>query len=76
MSVKKIFSLAASITKLFIFFLFFLINSKAEENNIKYYSEEMGTLTLMYHRFNEHKYPSTNIQIDIFKEQVKVSTKQ
>jgi len=75
MSVKKIFSLAASITKLFIFFLFFLINSKAEENNIKYYSEEMGTLTLMYHRFNEHKYPSTNIQIDIFKEQVKIIKK-
>ena len=29
----------------------------------------MGTLVLMYHRFNEHKYPSTNIQMDIFKDQ-------
>ncbi len=26
----------------------------------------------MYHRFNESKYPSTNIQIDVFKEQLKV----
>ncbi len=26
----------------------------------------------MYHRFNENKYPSTNIQIDIFKEQLKI----
>ena len=25
----------------------------------------------MYHRFNEEKYPSTNIQIDIFKESTK-----
>ena len=26
----------------------------------------------MYHRFNEHKYPSTNIQIDVFNEQLKI----
>ena len=26
----------------------------------------------MYHRFNENKYPSTNIQLDVFKEQLKV----
>jgi len=26
----------------------------------------------MYHRFNEYKYPSTNIQIDIFKEHLKI----
>ena len=26
----------------------------------------------MYHRFNESKYPSTNISIDIFKEQIKL----
>ena len=25
----------------------------------------------MYHRFNEHKYPSTNIQMDIFYDQIK-----
>jgi len=26
----------------------------------------------MYHRFNEEKYPSTNIKLDIFKEQLKI----
>ena len=47
--------------------MLFAINSKAEENNIKYYSEDSGILSLMYHRFDENKYPSTNIQMDIFK---------
>ena len=26
----------------------------------------------MYHRFNEHKYPSTNIQMDVFYDQIKL----
>jgi peptidoglycan/xylan/chitin deacetylase (PgdA/CDA1 family) len=26
----------------------------------------------MYHRFNEHKYPSTNIQMDVFKKQMQI----
>ena len=26
----------------------------------------------MYHRFNEHKYPSTNIQVDVFKKQMQI----
>ena len=26
----------------------------------------------MYHRFNESKYPSTNIQLDIFQEHLKI----
>ncbi len=30
----------------------------------------------MYHRFNEGKYPSTNIQLDIFKEQLKIIENQ
>ena len=44
----------------------------AEENNIKYYSNDKGTLALMYHRFNENKYPSTNIQMDVFEQQIKI----
>ena len=32
----------------------------------------MGIIVLMYHRFNENKYPSTNIQMDIFKNQIKI----
>ena len=72
MNVKKILSLAASIIKLFILILLFTNNSKAEEHNIKLYSDDMGTLALMYHRFNEAQYPSTNIQMDVFKQQIKI----
>ena len=32
----------------------------------------MGILSLMYHRFDEKKYPSTNIEMTIFKEQIKI----
>jgi hypothetical protein len=72
MTVKKILSLAASTIKLFIILLFFNCNSKAEENNIKYYSDDKGILSLMYHRFDENKYPSTNIKMDIFKQQINI----
>ncbi len=72
MSDKKILSVTASIIKLFIILILFNSNSKAEENNIKYYSDDMGTLVLMYHRFNENKYPSTNIQMNIFEQQIKI----
>ena len=70
MNVKKILSVAASTIKLFIIILLFNSNSKAEEKNIKYYSDDRGILSLMYHRFNENKYPSTNIQMNIFKQQI------
>jgi len=69
MILKNILSLAASIINIFIIILFFS-NSNAEENNIKYYSEDSGTLSIMYHRFDENKYPSTNIQMDMFKDQM------
>ena len=73
MCTKKILSLAASKIKLFIIIIIiFNFNSKADENNIKYYSEEKGILALIYHRFDEHKYPSTNIEMNIFKEQIKI----
>tara|TARA_B100000787_G_scaffold116524_1_gene87015 strand:- start:567 stop:1628 length:1062 start_codon:yes stop_codon:yes gene_type:complete len=72
MNVKNILSFAASTIKFFIIILLFTHNSKAEEKNIKYYSNDKGVLSLMYHRFNENKYPSTNIQMDIFKQQIKI----
>tara|TARA_B100000787_G_scaffold98701_1_gene72785 strand:- start:2600 stop:3631 length:1032 start_codon:yes stop_codon:yes gene_type:complete len=62
----------ASTIRLFIIILLFNYNSKAEEKNIKYYSDDNGILSLMYHRFNENKYPSTNIQMDVFKKQIKI----
>ena len=72
MSIKKIFVLAASIIKLFILFYLLSLNSKAEENNIKQYSKDEGVLSIMYHRFDEYKYPSTNIQMSIFLKHIKL----
>jgi len=72
MSIKNIFSVEASITILFISIFLFSINSNAEDNNSKQYSKDEGVVSIMYHRFNESKYPSTNIQIDIFKEHLKL----
>ena len=72
MIIKNIFSLTTSIISLFIFILFSNLNSNSDENNIKYYSNDEGILSIMYHRFNESKYPSTNIQMDIFKQQIEI----
>jgi len=72
MNVKNILSLATSTIKLLIIILLFISNSRAEEKNIKYYSDDRGILSLMYHRFDESKYPSTNIQMDVFKQQIEI----
>ncbi len=34
--------------------------------------DDFGIISLMYHRFEENKYPSTNIRIDDFKEHIKI----
>ncbi len=68
---KIIFSFAASIIK-FIIFYFFFLNANAETVNKKYEAEEKGILALMYHRFEENKYPSTNIRIDAFKKHINI----
>jgi len=49
-----------------------LVNSNSDENNSKYYSSDKGVLSLMYHRFNENKYPSTNIKMDVFRNQIDI----
>ena len=72
MIIKKIFLLAASIIKLFIFVLFIIANSNAENSNSKRYSNDEGVLSIMYHRFNESKYPSTNIQMEVFKKHIQI----
>ena len=38
--------------------------------------EDYGLISIMYHRFDEEKYPSTNIQLEIFKEQLKIIDEQ
>ena len=72
MIIKKILSFVVSIISLFILQLFLLPNSNSEEDNIKYYSNDNGILSLMYHRFNENKYPSTNIRMNVFKDQMQM----
>jgi len=75
MIVKKILSFAASIIKLFILISFFF-NSNLFANNNKYYSNDKGILSIMYHRFDEDKYPSTNINMEVFKKQIELIEKQ
>ena len=72
MTVKKILAFAVSIINLLILIFFFSANSNAQDNNSKRYSNDEGILSIMYHRFNESKYPSTNIQMDIFDEHMKI----
>ena len=74
MSDKHIFLFAASIIKLFIILFLLITNSKAEDNNIKQYSNDEGVLSIMYHRFDENKYPSTNIQMEVFLKQIQLIT--
>ena len=53
------------------FYIFFL-NANADTVNKKYEANEKGILALMYHRFEENKYPSTNIRIDAFKKHISI----
>ena len=74
MILKIIFSLAASITRFFL--VFFFINSLSiADEEVKYHSNDHGVVSIMYHRFEENKYPSTNIKIDIFKKQLELIDK-
>tara|TARA_B100000085_G_scaffold223007_1_gene208153 strand:- start:135 stop:1190 length:1056 start_codon:yes stop_codon:yes gene_type:complete len=68
---KKILSLAASITKLIIINLF-LLQTVVYATEKQYHHNEQGILSLMYHRFDENKYPSTNIKMDVFKKQIEI----
>ena len=64
--------MAASIIKLFIVIFLLSTNSKAEDNNFKQYSGDEGVLSIMYHRFDENKYPSTNIRMEFFLKHVQL----
>ena len=64
------------IKKSFIIYLFITILSF--QNNL--YSstdtiDDYGIISLMYHRFEENKYPSTNIKIDDFLQHLKIIEK-
>tara|TARA_B100001029_G_scaffold179193_1_gene187880 strand:+ start:322 stop:1371 length:1050 start_codon:yes stop_codon:yes gene_type:complete len=51
---------------LFIVFLFTVNNSYSKAKS----TEDYGILSIMYHRFEENKYPSTNIKIKDFKSHI------
>ena len=69
---KKILSVAVSIIKFFIIFFFQIEITYSEETYNKYFANENGIVSIMYHRFDESKYPSTNIQMDIFKKHINI----
>ena len=72
MTFKKIFSPAVSIIKLIIICFFFCEISYSQETYNKFFSNEKGIVSIMYHRFNETKYPSTNIQMNVFEEHINI----
>ena len=45
--------------------------SKSFGTSINNLDVNKGVITLMYHRFEENKYPSTNIRNEIFSEHIK-----
>jgi len=53
---------------LFIVFFSTLNNSYSETNS----SEDNGIISIMYHRFEENKYPSTNIRLEDFRSHIQI----
>ena len=67
---KKIVSFDVSIIKLIIVFLLTCEISYSTQTSNKFFANEKGIISIMYHRFNESKYPSTNIQMDVFENHI------
>ena len=68
------------IIKKFLIIITLIIASDTYQSKLlalnNYDFDDFGLISVMYHRFNENKYPSTNIQIDIFNEQLKIIEKE
>ena len=64
------------ITKKLLIILFSIITFDLFQSKLiaskSYNFDDFGLISIMYHRFNEQKYPSTNINLDIFKEQLEI----
>tara|TARA_B100000963_G_scaffold359875_1_gene388586 strand:+ start:3306 stop:4364 length:1059 start_codon:yes stop_codon:yes gene_type:complete len=75
MSLNKILSSAASIIR-FTIIIFFFNNTAFSSNISNNYSLDNGVLSIMYHRFNENKYPSTNIKMKVFKRHIELISKE
>ena len=60
-----------------LFFITILLPNQSKlyaSNNFNF--DDFGLISIMYHRFNESKYPSTNIQMDVFRQQLKIIEEQ
>jgi len=55
-----------------LFIVAFEVNQSKIFASEKFSFEDFGLISIMYHRFDESKYPSTNIQLDVFKEQLDI----
>jgi len=63
------------IKKSLIIFLFsILLSNQLSSKNVSI--EDNGIIVLMYHRFEENKYPSTNIKINNFKDHLNLIKKK
>ena len=62
------------ITKKFLIisFIITIVTSHLKANDPVSTIDDFGIISIMYHRFDESKYPSTNIQMEVFKEQLKI----
>ena len=59
------------IKKFLIIILFIVLLTNLDNSNSNAKSiDDYGILSIMYHRFEENKYPSTNIKIDDFKKHI------
>tara|TARA_B110000211_G_scaffold108792_1_gene126143 strand:+ start:275 stop:1330 length:1056 start_codon:yes stop_codon:yes gene_type:complete len=61
---------------IFIFIIFLFPQNKLYSLSLEKNIDDFGIITLMYHRFDENKYPSTNIKIEDFKKQLDIIEKQ
>ena len=76
MRANNIFFPVASIIKIFILLSIVTFSSKSEENESKFFSNDKGVLSIMYHRFDEIKYPSTNIRMEVFRKHMDIISKK
>ena len=65
-----------SIIKKLLIMSFFIITFEQVQSKVfasnTYNFDDFGIISIMYHRFDEKKYPSTNIEIEIFKKQLEI----
>ena len=61
---------------LIIFFYIFSLILPTNSFSINKNIDDFGVIAIMYHRFNENKYPSTNIRMNEFKQYLELIKKE